>query len=106
LDKLSKTGNIEATYASNIRKEKSALEAGDQQSAYGYAAENQYINKYSDEIVKSGEMVRVPNRRLGGRAVQQEVDVETATEIREVKSGKLTGGRQAERLKKYADLKK
>jgi len=90
LTKLSKRGDKEATYEKNRRKMETATQSGDPKNlknAHGAAIENKIADELGEDVVKAGEEVKYPNPSNPNRTLKSEIDLETQTEVIQIKSG-------------------
>lgn len=101
METLSGKGNIEASYKLNKIKEQQALAKGETESARGYRSENQVIDELGSDVVKAGEKVEYTNNN--GVKRNTDIDVETHTEVIQIKSGdKLPSPKQMEASQLHA----
>lgn len=91
LTRLSKRGDKKATYEKNRRKIEKAQQSGDSsriKDAHGAKIENKIAEELGDKVVKAGEEVKYPNPNHPNRTLKSEIDLETDTEVIQIKSGK------------------
>lgn len=81
---LSKTGDPAATLRNN-QAQSAAVRAKEPQSAHGYDIENKIITEKGADVVKAGEDVSYKNS--AGVVKSTDIDVETKTEVIQIKSG-------------------
>jgi hypothetical protein len=97
LKELSKKGDKHATYERNRRKVEEAQKSGDSFSikyAHGTEVENKIADELGESVVKAGEIVKYPDP-AGEGTLKSEIDLETKTEVIQIKSGKdLPSSRQ------------
>jgi hypothetical protein len=92
LEALSKKGDKGATYEKNKRKVEEAKASGNQtkiDDAHGFAIENKIHDELGNQVIKAGEDVNYPNPDpiKSGRTLRSEIDLETHTEVIQIKSG-------------------
>lgn len=90
LKELSKKGDKHATYERNRRTVEEAQRSGDSsriKDVHGVAMENQIAAELGEAVVKAGEVVKYPNP-AGEGTLKSEIDIETRTEVIQIKSGK------------------
>jgi hypothetical protein len=100
LEARSKIGDVAATVELNRRRAARARAMGNEASARGYEAENEVIASLGDRVQEAGRVVSYPTDR--GK-VRTDIDVETDTEVIQVKSGsQLPDPNQAEATRRHA----
>jgi hypothetical protein len=108
LGELSKKGDKRATYEKNKRKVEEAKASGDPRKikdAHGAAIENKIADELGDKVIKAGEIVKYPNPNKPDRTLRSEIDLETNTEVIQIKSGgELPDTRQIETTIHHAQL--
>lgn len=90
LTQKSKRGDKEATYEKNRRKVETATQSGDPKNlknAHGAAIENKIADELGEDVVKAGEEVKYSNPSNPNRTLKSEIDLETKTEVIQIKSG-------------------
>jgi len=104
LTRLSKRGDKKATYEKNRRKIETAQQSGDSsriKDAHGAKIENKIADELGNKVVKAGEEVKYPNPNNPNRTLKSEIDLETDTEVIQIKSGKdLPEPRQIQTMNK------